>query len=109
MILAFSLMLAAADVDGIWKAEYKTPDGAQRQSAFHFKASGSKLDGKVVSAMGEAPIQDGTIDGDKIAFTVVRNFNGNEFALKYTGKVSKDEIRMKVHLNENSFDIVAKK
>lgn len=106
---ALAALLSAADVDGIWKAEYTTPDGTQRQSAFHLKASGSRLEGKVVSAMGEAPIQDGTINGEDIAFSVVRNFNGNEMVLKYSGKVANQEIRMTVHVMENSFDIVAKK
>lgn len=110
LTLSLSALLAAASPDGVWKAEYTTPDGNQRQSTFHFKTDGGKLTGKVVSGMGEAELKDGTVNGDDIAFTVVRNFNGNEFTLKYNGKVAADEIKLKVTFNdENTFDIVAKK
>ena len=108
-VLSCTMMLLAAGIDGAWKADYTTPDGTARTSTFHLKADGEKLTGKVVSPMGEAEIKDGTIKGDDIAFNVTRNFNGEEFTLKYAGKVSGDELKLKVAFNENSFDIVAKR
>jgi hypothetical protein len=110
LALCVSVLLAAAHADGIWKAEYTSPDGNQRQSTFHLKADGNRLTGKVVSGSGEAELRDGTVTGDDIAFTVIRNFGGNEVTLKYNGKVSDNEIRFKVTFNgENTFDIVAKR
>jgi len=109
MLLTSAMMVCAADASGVWKAEYTTPDGTARQSTFHFKADGGKLTGKVVSQMGEAEIKDGTVKGDDVTFSVVRNFNGEEFTLKYEGKVTGDEMKLKVQFNENSFDIVAKR
>jgi hypothetical protein len=110
LLIISALMAFGADVTGSWKAEYTTPDGTQRQSTFNLKADGDKLTGKVVSAMGETDIQNGSIKGDDVSFSVVRNFNGNDVTLKYSGKVSGDEMKLKVSFNdEQSFDIVAKR
>jgi len=109
VLLAVATMVAA-DPTGIWKADYTTPDGTARSTTFHLKAEGEKLTGKLVSAMGEAPIKDGVVKGDDISFSAVRNFNGNEFTITYTGTVSGDEIKMKAVFNEQrSMDMVAKK
>ena len=109
-LLLVSALVYGADVNGAWKAEYTTPDGTARKSTFQLKADGEKLTGKVVSGAGEADIQNGTVKGDDVSFTVVRNFNGNEVTLKYSGKVTGDEMKLKVTFNEEqSFDIVAKR
>ena len=110
LVLLAVTMMSAADPTGVWKADYTIPDGSTRSTTFHLKAEGEKLTGKLVSAMGEAPIQDGVIKGDDISFSAVRNFNGNEFTIKYTGTVSGEEIKMKAVFNEQrSMDMVAKK
>ena len=44
--------------------------------------------------MGETEIKDGAVKGDNVTFSVVRNFGGNEFTIKYTGKVSTNEMKM---------------
>ena len=110
LALSSAMLLCAADVSGVWKAEYTTPDGTQRESTFHLKAEGSTLTGKIVSRTGEAEIKDGSVDGDAVKFTVIRNFNGQEVTLKYSGKVTGDEMKLTVTFNdENTFDIVAKR
>lgn len=109
LALATAFAVCAADVDGVWKAVYTTPDGTQRESTFHFKADGAKLTGKLASQMGESEIKDGTITGESIAFSVTRNFNGNEFTMQYKGKVAKDEIKLQVTFGDRDFEIVAKK
>jgi hypothetical protein len=108
-LLAASL-LSAADPTGVWKAEYTIPDGSTRSTTFHLKAEGEKLTGKLESAAGEAPIQNGVVKGDDISFTAVRNFNGNEFTIKYTGTVSAEEIKMKaIFAADRTIDMIAKK
>jgi uncharacterized protein (DUF2147 family) len=110
LFLALVAMMIAADPTGVWKAEYTTPNGDQRTSTFHLKAEGDKLTGKVVTTRGETEIKNGTIKGDDVAFDVVRNFNGNEFTMKYAGKVEADEIKMKVSFGEDrTMDVVAKR
>jgi hypothetical protein len=109
LILGSALILCGADATGVWKADYTTPDGTARQSTFHLKTDGDKLTGKVVGQAGETEIRDGVMKGDDVSFSVTRNFNGQEFTLKYAGKVVGDELKLKVTFNDNSFDIVAKK
>ena len=107
--IASAVLALAAAVDGVWKADYTTPDGSARSTTFHFKADGEKLTGKAVSAMGETEIKNGVIKGDDVSFTVTRNFGGNEVNLKYAGKLSGNEMKLTVSFNENNFDIVAKR
>lgn len=110
LFLASALWLLGADPTGVWKADYQSPDGAARTSTFHLKAEGEKLTGKIVSGTGDAEIKDGTVKGDDISFTVVRNFGGQDVTLKYTGKVSAEEIKMNIAFgDQGGFDIVAKK
>jgi len=109
LMLGCALMLCAAGVDGVWKADYTTPDGTARQSTFHLKSDGAKLTGKVVGQTGEAEIKDGAIKGDDLTFSVTRSFNGQDFTLKYAGKVAGDELKLKVSFNENEFEILAKR
>jgi hypothetical protein len=62
------------------------------------KADGSKLTGSL-TAPGrgggdptDTPISAGKIDGDKISFDVVMEFNGNSRTNKYEGKIAGDTI-----------------
>jgi hypothetical protein len=109
LLIATALLAIAANVDGVWKADYTSPDGSARTMTFHFKADGDKLTGKAVSQTGESEVKNGTIKGDDISFTLLRNFGGNEVNLKYAGKVAANEIKLTVSFNDNSFDIVAKR
>jgi len=95
----------AADISGKWKAEFNTPDGTQRVNTFTFKVDAGKLTGTVAGTQDETPIQNGIINGDEISFTAERPFG----KFTYKGKVSGNEIKMKVQFNENSFEITAKR
>ena len=57
MTAMLAIAAFAADPTGVWKADYTTPNGAQRSSTFHLKGDGEKLTGKVVSQMGESEDQ----------------------------------------------------
>ena len=110
LVCATALSAFAADVNGKWKATYETPNGQTMQSLFDFKAEGSNLTGTVTGRSGEAKIQEGKVEGDNITFSVLRNFNGQEFKLGYKGKIEGDEIKMTVSFGEDrSFDMVAKR
>jgi len=110
MTAVLAVAAFAADPTGVWKADYTSPDGNQRTTTFHLKAEGEKLTGKLVSAMGESPIQEGSVKGDDVSFSVVRNFNGNDVTIKYTGKVSGNEIKMKATFGGDlTMEMVAKK
>lgn len=98
---ALALMLAvgfqasvvlAADATGTWKWE-RTRNDQTFTTVLALKADGSKLTGSYESRRGgSVKIENGKIDGDKISFQVTREFNGNEFVIKYHGKVSAGRI-----------------
>ena len=94
-----------ADITGKWKAEFTTPDGTPRVNTFTFKVDGNKLTGTVAGTQDETAIQDGKINGDEISFVAERPFG----RFTYKGKVSGDEIKLKIEFNDNSFEITAKR
>ncbi|HYP07012.1 MAG TPA: hypothetical protein VER03_12340 [Bryobacteraceae bacterium] len=112
LVLTAALAVAsfAADATGVWKAEYETPNGT-RTSEFHLKAEGEKLTGKLVTPMGETALKEGTVKGDNVNFSVVRNFQGNEITITYAGAVAGDEMKLKMTFGggDRTMDIVAKR
>lgn len=84
----FTVSASAADATGKWVADVQGPNGNTMHQTFDLKADGSTLTGSVSSPRGDAPITDGKVDGNNISFTVVRNYNGNEFKIMHTGVVS---------------------
>jgi len=111
LILSLALALAAmaADIAGKWKAEYEM-GGQTRTTTFDFKVDGNKLTGTATSARGgAAEIQDGTVNGDDVSFSVTRKFNDQEFKLNYKGKVSGNEMKLKVSAGEREFEMTARK
>lgn len=112
-VLAALVLLAsssfAADVTGKWVAEFEGRNGEKRTSTFHLKADGDKLTGKVASQMGERDITDGKISGDDISFTVTMEFNGESRKMKYTGKLSGNELKLKMEMGERTREMTAKR
>ena len=91
-ILALASVAFAADVDGTWTATFDMQIGEQHYT-YNFKADGEKLTGTAKNDWGERPIEDGTIKGDAVAFTENVEFQGQKITIKYTGKLSGDEIK----------------
>ena len=109
----FSLVAAAADVSGTYKAEVPGRNGNTQPLTITLKADGSALTGNLANARGETPITNGKVDGDKVSFDVVRKMQDNEITIKYKGKVDGDSIKFtqtaNFNGNERSTDFVAKK
>lgn len=93
-LLCSSLAALAADVTGKWTAEIPGRGGNVQTTTFTFKADAAKLEGTVANQRGETPITDGKVDGDKISFVQVTNFNGNETKMTYSGVVKGDSIEL---------------
>lgn len=91
-------VVLAADINGKWKGELEGPDGSKITNIFTFKVDGEKVTGSVHSSRSntEAPIEDGTLKGDDLAFTLTRSLEGQQMKLRYKGKVKADEIAMTV-------------
>ncbi|HEV2394705.1 MAG TPA: hypothetical protein VG146_20325 [Verrucomicrobiae bacterium] len=68
-------------------------------------------DGKVTGSISQpgrqggeprvTDIKDGKLKGDEVSFSVTREFNGNSFTMKYSGKVSADTIKGKIEFERN--------
>lgn len=97
----------AADLTGQWTATFNTQIGEQHYT-YTFKADGEKLTGTAKNDRGTTDITNGTIKGDQISFDESLDFNGQSIAIKYTGTVSGDLI--KLHRKVSDFaeeDLVA--
>ncbi len=120
-IVAFGSVAQAADskgVTGTWSWTQQGRGGANananatpRKSTLKLKADGDKLTGTLSqpgrggqggggagAAPAETEISDGKIKGDEVSFSVKREFNGNAFVTKYSGKVEGDTIKGKVEM-----------
>ena len=98
---AFCLLTAAvfaADPSGTWKwSQPGRGGGAPRESTLTLAMKDGKLAGKLSTpgrdgATMSADISDSSIKGDVVAFSVEREFNGNKFVTKYSGKLAGDTI-----------------
>jgi len=81
--------------------------GPDRTNTLVLKLDGDKLTGKVSSpgrggaAATETEIKDAKLAGADVSFTVVREFNGNSFTSKYSGKVADGSIKGKIETERN--------
>lgn len=79
----------AVDVSGNWEITSESPRGTMTRNVT-FTQEGSKLTGSIETRDGSVPIQKGSVDGNKISFTVVMSRGGNNFEMTYTGTVDGD-------------------
>ena len=119
--LVFAFAAMAADVTGKWTFEQPGRGGGPgRPVTITLKQDGAKLTGSVpgMGRGGDNPpppteITDGKVDGDKVSFTVKREFNGNSMVTKYEGTVSGEEMKLKITRDTQNGpmtnDVVAKK
>jgi hypothetical protein len=93
----------AADASGTWKWTQQGrgggggDKGTPRESTLTLTQKDGKLTGKVSSpgrdgATSTTEITNGTVKGDVVAFNVEREFGGNKFVIKYSGKLAGDTI-----------------
>jgi hypothetical protein len=88
LLLGISGSALAADIDGKWTVDVEGRRGTVTQTLV-LKVSGNNLTGSFEGGRGSAvDISDGTIDGNKVSFKVIREFNGNQFTQEYKGTVS---------------------
>ncbi len=97
LTLALSLCSVwAADVTGVWKAQFDTQRGLQKYT-FTLLQDGTKVSGhssvEVYGAKRESELKEGRIEGDTVSFVEPLNIQGNDLRITYTGKVSVNEIK----------------
>ena len=85
----------AADLTGNWKWSITPPNSGQSfESSVKLEMKDGKMTGILTGRMGETPISDATFGPDgAIAFSVVRERDGQKFVMKYAGKLAGDAIK----------------
>ena len=100
-LVAACLMTAAAnaaDITGNWKWSQQGRNGSQDYTA-KFALKGGNLTGSVMmpgfggGEATEVEISDASVKDGTVAFSIVREFNGNKFVIKYEGKLDGDTIK----------------
>ena len=96
--LTAAVAIWAADATGKWTADVQGRNGNTMTITMNLKADGNALTGTVSGRMGDNPISDGKVDGDNVSFSVVREFNGNQFKQNYVGKLDGDTIHFTIKM-----------
>jgi hypothetical protein len=91
-----ALSVFAADPTGSWAASMPGRDGNTMTVTFNLKADGDKLTGTVSGRGGDTEISEGKVEGDKVSFSVVREFQGNKMVQNYKGVIEGDTIHFTV-------------
>jgi hypothetical protein len=88
-----SVLAFAADPAGTWKWSFPGRDGQPRDVTLKLELKDGQLTGSMSGYRGETPISDASFKEGQIAFSVVREFNGNKVETKYLGKLDGDTIK----------------
>lgn len=91
-----SLPAAVQDAAGAWTLTFRTRDGHTLTSTLTLKLDGNKLSGTLSSPRGTVPVDEGTVDGDRISFAIIRVGFGDKIRVDYTGTISGDTMRLKM-------------
>jgi hypothetical protein len=101
-MLFTSIAAICGDINGKWKGKIMD----QYDVSFTFKADGNILTGTTKDQSGaDVDISNGSIDGDKIKFTI--EVMGN--AVEVTGTLSSDVLKMKMNVMNNDLEFDMKK
>ena len=110
MMLVASLVAVAQDaakVGGTWEMTSQGRQGPMT-STLTIDQTGNKFKGTLKGARGESPLE-GTVEGNKISFTIERETPNGKFTMNYTGTVDGDSIKGTVKMGENEREWTAKK
>ena len=91
-LLLTTAVALAGDPTGTWKWTIPGRDGQPRDVTLKLELKDGQLTGTISGFRGDNPISDGTFKDDQLAFSVVRELNGNKFEQKYQGKLDGDTI-----------------
>jgi hypothetical protein len=113
LVLGLAGAAAAGDVAGTWTAEFDSQIGVQKYT-YVFKVDGETLTGTATGErMGdtvEVEITDGKVVGDKVTFTEMLDFQGQQIPITYSGTIAGDEIKFTRNVGEFATEeIVAKR
>jgi len=108
-MLALSSSYAnAADLNGKWQGDMKTPNGDNLEINFNFHVDGEKLTGTVTNTYGEEQITEGAVKGDSISFVILAG--GGQFKITYKGTAAGEDLKFHVIIGDmGEGDLIAKR
>jgi len=80
----------AKDISGNWNSSFTIQDGTKLDSDLRLKQDANKLTGTLSFNDNQTEIHDGKIDGENIAFKILRDRDGRTVTSKYQGKLQAD-------------------
>jgi hypothetical protein len=92
-VLLSSVFAFAGNPTGTWKWSITGRDGQPREITLKLELKDGQLTGSMSGFRSETPISNASSKDDQIAFSVVREFQGNKFETKYDGKLDGDTIK----------------
>lgn len=115
--LALILSVAAVpatqpvDVTGAWKMTYTTKDGVKMASTLTLKKSeNGALAGTIDSPRGSVALNEVSVNGNEIAFAVIRVGFGDTIRIDYKGTVKDDTMTLKMTVGAREpLDVTAKR
>jgi hypothetical protein len=89
---------------------YTTRDGVKMTSTLTLVMEGDKPTGTVSSKRGSVPLDEVSINGDDIAFAIVRVGFGDRIRIEYTGRIKGDTMTLKMKAGAREpIDVTAKR
>jgi enterochelin esterase-like enzyme len=115
ILVTLPLSIFAADISGTWRAEFDSQIGPQKYT-YTFKQDGTNLTGKASTKIGEqkreTALTEGKVEGDKVSFVEMLDYQGNDLRITYLGNLAADGSRIQFHREVGDLakeDIVAKR
>jgi hypothetical protein len=91
-----SLTMFAADLNGIWAGQMPGRRGDKEDVAFQFKVNGSTFTGKMFGDEFDLPIEEASVSGSQVKFTVTTTnyYSRSQVKLVFTGTIKGDEMEL---------------
>lgn len=98
LVILLCVTLLGAAIDGQWKTTIKGDHGRSFEEVLDFKVEGAKLSGTFSRGKEDKnPIEDGSVDGDKVKFFVTMvAINGDRARCKFEGTLKGDALELEM-------------
>jgi hypothetical protein len=92
---------AQVDISGRWQGEFTSAMG-NMESTIEFKQDGTHLSGTIATEMGSWEIENGTISGKDLTFTITANVMGESVSMDFSGTAESDQIEGTISFMQTS-------
>jgi hypothetical protein len=91
-----SMTMFAADLTGIWTGQMPGRRGDKEDVSFQFKVNGSTLTGKMFGDEFDLALEQASVSGDQVKFTVTTTnyYSGSQVKVAFTGTIKGNEIEL---------------